>query len=183
VEREDLSIGTTDASAFEALFIRGVSPPPDLRIALLGIGVDLDGLEMRYSSVQWIAAIDLGRSYLFPGAPSVDEAERELGRKFTAGFLRTLPGRLLGAVLPFMTPESIVHRLPRYVRMGRDDLDLAVERLGERLWRIVITDPATARPNFFAGMMEAGLERLSTPSSVEVQELDELRFELLLRVG
>lgn len=165
------------------MFIRGVTPPPDLRIALLGIGVDLDALELRYSSVQWIASIDLARSYLFPNAPSVDEAERELGRKFLSGYLRTMSGRLLGAVLPFMTPEAVVQRLPRYVRMGRDDLDLLIEQRSPTSSRIVVTDPATARPFFFAGMVESGLERLSVPTTVTVTSIDDLRFEVLLNYG
>lgn len=174
------AVGFTDGSVFEALFLRGVDTPADLREALLGIGVDLSALQPRYPSMLWIAAIDLARGYLYPTSTSLEPAERELGRKFFAGYLRTVSGKLLGAVLPFMTIASVLHRLPRYVRMGRDDLQIEVREEAPGRVRLLVSDPATARPWFFVGLVEAGLDRLTTPYLLELTSVDAFRFEALV---
>ncbi len=173
-------VGTTEGFVFESFFLRGLDTPPELRRALLGIGVDLDALLPRYPSPVWIASIDLARSYLYASASSLETAERELGRKFVAGYFRTVVGRMLSAVLPFMTPSSLMHRLPRYVRMGRSDLEIDVEDQSPTSTRLTVADPATARPWFFAGMVEAGLERLGSPCRLNVVQRDTWRFELLV---
>lgn len=103
-------LGHTQASFFEARFLHGLDTPGELAAALAEIGVDLADLAPRYPSTVWTAAIDLARSYLYATAPSIETADRELGRKFLAGFLRTVPGRLLAAVLPFMTAHSLLLR-------------------------------------------------------------------------
>ena len=173
-------VGITEGLVFEALFLRGLDTPPELRRALSGIGVDLDQLAPRYPSTLWIASIDLARSYLYPHASSSEAAERELGRKFMAGFFRTVTGRVLAAVLPFMTISSVAQRLPRYYRMGRNDFVMDVEEVGPREVRIHVADPATARPWFFAGMTEAGLERVGAPFRLEMMPRDTWRFEVSL---
>ncbi len=173
--------GFSDGLLFEALFLRGVQVTPDLRTALLGIGVDLDRLERRYPSPVWLAAIDLARSYLYAGRLSTHDADHELGRKFLSGFLRSGSGRLLAAVLPFMTIERVLERLPRYVQMGRDDLDVEVTFLEPNLVTIDVVQPTEARPWFFAGMVEAGLDRLSRPHGITVEPGDEYSFSLVVR--
>lgn len=173
-------VGTTEAFVFESFFLRSLDTPAELRRALLGTGVELDALLARYPSPVWIAAIDLARSYLYAGSSSLEAAERELGRKFLAGYFRTVTGRILSAVLPLMTPSALMQRLPRYVRMRRSDLQIDVEDQGPGVTCLRVCDPATARPWFFAGMVEAGLERLGSPCRLTVVPRDAWRFELLV---
>lgn len=173
--------GFSDGLIFEALFLRGLQVTPDLRTALLGIGVNLDQLETRYPAAVWLAALDLARSYLYPQALSLDEADRELGRKFLSGFLRTGSGRLLAAVLPFMTIERVLERFPRYVTMGRDDLEIDVIFVEPTLVRLEIVQPTQARPFFFAGMLEAGLDRLSRPHAITIEPGDAFSFCLVVQ--
>lgn len=174
-------LGHTEASFFEALFLHGVECPPELVAALAGIGVELGSLKPRYPSTTWIAAIDLARSYLYPQASSKETADRELGRKFLAGFLRTLPGRLIGAVLPFMTGRSLLMRAGRYSRMGRDDLTVEFEEGAAGAVRLLVVDAATARGHFFQGAVEAALDRTATPTRVVLEPVDAWRFELHIR--
>jgi uncharacterized protein (TIGR02265 family) len=170
----------TDAAVFEALFLRGGDVPPGLRAALLGVGVDLDALAPRYPSSTWTAAVDLARSYLAPGAGSIAAAERELGRRCTAGYLTTVTGRLLAEALPVMTFESVLARLGRYVRMGRDDIVVDVVESGPGRARLIVTDTQATRPWFFVGLVEAGLELLDTPFQVSLEPLSGLQFALVV---
>lgn len=176
-------LGHTQAAFFEALFLYGVDTPPELAATLAGIGVDLAELAPRYPSTVWNAAIDLARSYLYATASSKETADRELGRKFLAGFLRTVPGRLLLAVLPFMTARSLLLRSNRYVRLGRDDLTIEFEEGREGGVRLLVVDPATARPFFFAGAVEAALDRTSTATRLIIEPVDAWRFELHVTWG
>jgi uncharacterized protein (TIGR02265 family) len=173
--------GFSDGLLFEALFLRGVQVTPDLQTALLGIGVNLDQLEPRYPSPVWLASIDLARGYLYAGRLSVEDADRELGRKFLSGFLRSGSGRLLGAVLPFMTIERVLERLPQYVRLGRDDLEVEVTFIEPTLAKVAVTQPTEARPFFSAGLLEAGLDRLSRPHTITVEPGDDYSFSLIVR--
>lgn len=173
-------VGYTDASVFEALFVRGLDCPIELKVALSGIGVDLENLLAKYPSPVWIASIDLARSYLYAASTSNEAAERELGRKFFAGFVRTITGRLLDAVLPFMTARRLLLRLPRYVRMGREDVFIETEEDADTRLRVLVVDPANARPWFFAGMIEAALDRLREPYRLEIKEVDLWRFEVFV---
>lgn len=174
-------LGHTEASFFEALFVHGVECPPELVAALAGIGVELGALRPRYPSTTWIAAIDVARSYLYPQASSKELADRELGRKFLAGFLRTIPGRLVGAVLPFMSGRSLLMRAGRYTRLGRDDLSVEFEEGSDGGARLLVVDAATARAHFFQGSVEAALDRTASPSRVTLEEVDAWRFELHVR--
>lgn len=173
--------GTTAGFVFEAMFLRGLVCPADLRQALSGVGVELDELDARYPSVTWIAAIDLARGYLAGPGESAEAVERRLGRALFEGSLSTLPGRLLAAALPHMRARALLARTSMYVRMGRDDLTVEFDELGE-LVRLGVHDPASARPSVFAGMVEAALDRLGEPYTLEVHSLDEWRFELRVRV-
>lgn len=174
-------LGQTEAAVFEALFLHGLNAPPELVAGLTGIGVDLANLKPKYPSTTWIAAVDVARSYLYPDASSKETADRELGRKFLAGYLRTIPGRLVSAVLPFMSGRSLILRTGRYVRMGRDDMTIEFEEGRDGSVRLLVVDPATARPHFFQGALEAALDRTATASRVSLEQVDAWRFELHVR--
>jgi uncharacterized protein (TIGR02265 family) len=177
-----LEEGTTSALAFEGLFLRGLEPSEDLRLALGGIGVELDALEPRYPSTVWIAAIDLARSYLAGVSGDPDVTERLLGRACFDGALRTLSGRLLAVTIPLMTVRSILARLELYLRMGRDDLsvDFHEDAAG---YCLRVTDPATARPQFFAGLVEAALDLTGGRYALTVEPVDECRFDVRVVTG
>lgn len=176
-------LGHTEASFFEALCVQGLDCPPELVAALGGIGVDLQSLAPRFPSTTWVAAIDLARSYLYADASSVEAADRELGRKFLAGFLRTIPGRLVAAVLPFMNARTLLARANRYGRLGRDDMTVEYEDGRDGGGRLLVVDPATARPYFFQGMFDAALDRTATPSRTTLELVDAWRFELHVSFG
>jgi uncharacterized protein (TIGR02265 family) len=171
-------VGHTFASAFEALFLKVIDTPPELARALSGIDVDLENLQPRYPSTVWVAAIDLARSYLYATSASREVAERELGRKLFAGFVRTVSGRLFGAALPLLTVSRFLRLAGRYVTIVRDDLFVDAEDGHDGGMRLLVVDPAEARPYFFAGTIEASLERLNTPFRIEVHPFDPWRFEL-----
>lgn len=171
------AVGTTSALAFEALFLVGLPAADDLRLALEGIGVELERLEARYPSPVWIAAIDLARGYVAATDGDADATERRLGRACFEGALRTLSGRLLAVAIPLMSVRSLLSRTGLYLRMGRDDLAVEFdEEAGGYVLRV--TDPAAARPQFFAGLMEAALDRLDVRYSLTVHQHDEHRFDV-----
>ncbi|MEW5737353.1 MAG: DUF2378 family protein [Myxococcota bacterium] len=171
-------LGHTEDSHFEALFLHGLDTPPELRAALATIGVDLERLVKRYPSTLFNASVDLARSYLYATASSREAADRELGRKFAAGFMRTIPGKLLNVALPFLSIRALLSRLPRYARLGRDDLTVETEPGQDGGLRLLVVDPATARPFFFLGALEQALDRLSQPYRTTLVQVDAWRFEV-----
>jgi uncharacterized protein (TIGR02265 family) len=173
--------GTTSAMAFEALFLRGLEASEDLRLALGGIGVELDALEPRYPSAVWIAAIDLARSYLAGASGDSEATERRLGRACFDGALRTLSGRLLAVTIPLMSVRSLLARAELYLRMARDDLWVDFDE-GASGYRLRVTDPATARPQFFSGLLEGAMSLVGKPCAIAVEQLDEHRFEVRVTV-
>lgn len=174
--------GTTSALAFESLFVEGLPADDDLRLALEGIGVELENLEPRYPSSVWIAAIDLARGYLAASDGDADVTERRLGRACFDGVLRTLSGRLLAVVIPLLSVRSLLARTGLYMRMGRDDLTVDFDEEGAG-YVLRVTDPTSARPQFFAGLMEAALDQLEVGYTLTAHQLDEHRFEVRVVTG
>lgn len=67
--------------------------------------------------------------------------------------------------------------------MGRDDLTIEYEEGCHGGVRLLVVDPATARPFSFAGAVEAALDRTSTATRLTIEPVDAWRFELHVTWG
>jgi len=167
---------------FEALFDRRLEPSGAFADDLRAAGYDPEQAVQKYPTDVWTRCLELARRHRWPTL-SREEAYRQIGREFTLGFLETIPGRLVGVALPFMSLDSFLRRLQSYFRMGREDTGLTfdiVER-GDGFNRVEVHNPAEVPGTFVAGLIEIAIERLGVKASVEVRQATPSEYQLHIR--
>jgi len=168
------------SSVFEGLFIRGLAPHGGLARALASEGYDPRCPEVEYPLGVWKRCV-LQARHLICGELNDAEAHRLLGRKLCEGFTNTLVGRVAAVALPMIGPARVIERLPRYLAMmGRPDLQVRLELLGERERRLFVSDVHN-RPEFIAGALEVALERAHVQPIIHVDDRSPQGFRLLIR--
>lgn len=167
-------------SMFEALFTRALTPEGEFLAALREAGFDPQKPRAEYPTEVWVKALEIARKHVFPNeTPQV--AYRKIGRRFTDGFLSTLAGKVVLVALPFMNPASFMKRMPRYLQMGRNDMSMEVEvQETNRTATAHLTDPFAVPPDFMAGILEVGLEKLKASGGVQVRVVDPRHYVLEL---
>lgn len=172
----------TNHSMFEALFDRRLKPVGDFARELLAAGYDPAHATPKYPTEVWTRCLEIARQHRWPEL-SRPEAFRLIGREFSEGFLETIVGRLVGAAVPFMSPQSFLNRLSTYFRMGREDTGLSFEIVDQTpsACRIEVHNPSEVPGTFVAGMIEVALERLARKGSVEVLQKTPRDYELVVR--
>src|SRR3954471_25033296 len=160
---------TTDYAVLEGLFRRAlhVEPTSALAEALRGVGFDLKAPKGRYPGQVWKAALDVAAAHQFP-ALAPEEAHRELGRLFTAGFFETIVGKVIGSIIPFLGTDRMMARMPKFAAMATSGVSLETVRESEKQWRVRYTS-RHASPDFMAGALEGGVAKTKVPVKVEIQ--------------
>ena len=159
----------SDGSLLEALF-RITRPEGELLAALRALNIDPDQLAAKYTSRQWVQALELYRRHLFSSL-DVAEGNRKLGHALAMGFTQTISGTLLLATLPLFSPQRLLRNWPRLVRMGRTDVELDVTETGPRSADIHSKDPVDVPAALNLGMLEFAFERLGVRARFEVELL------------
>ena len=164
---------------FEALFDRRLKPTGVFAQELLAAGYDPAHAIPKYPTEVWLRCLEVTRRQRW-GALPAPEAYRFIGREFTLGFFDTLPGKVLGAAMPLMTPRSFLRRLASYLRMGRNDERLSFDLVREEdgFAECVVHNPAGVPGGFVAGLIEVGFERLKTRVVVEIDQKTALDYVL-----
>lgn len=139
--------------AFEGLFLRALEIQGPAREAVLRAGFDPDHPQEKYSVQVWNQTRVAVCEVMFPQLP-LEEAQRTLGRLFTEGFARTVVGRVLATAAPMLGAERVLARIPFYLRVAREDVEVTMEALGPRNWRATFEEEAPMPP-FVCGALEA----------------------------
>src|SRR3954471_1193951 len=160
---------TTDYAVFEGLFRRAlhVEPTSPLAEALPEIGFDLKAPKGRYPGAVWKAALEVTARHQFPQL-TMPEAQRELGKLFTAGFFETIVGKVIGSIIPFLGTDRMMARMPKFASMATSGVSLETIRESEKQWRVRYTS-RHASPDFMAGALEGGVAKTKVPVKVEIQ--------------
>jgi uncharacterized protein (TIGR02265 family) len=167
---------------FEALFDRRLQPKGAFAEALRLAGYDAARTSVTYPTEVWVACLEIARQHVWPDL-SKPEAYRHIGREFAEGFLTTLGGRMVGAAMAFMTPQSFVRRLANYLRMGRNDSALTFDLVRDEVGAIdaKVHNPAAVPGGFIAGMIDAAYARLKANWTIEVLQHTPTDYELMIR--
>ncbi|MBF5045024.1 DUF2378 family protein [Aggregicoccus sp. 17bor-14] len=173
--------GHVKQSVFEGLFVHVLKVQPGSPFArdLKAVGFDLAHQEVSYPTPVLKAVLEVAARHVLPGRP-LEEAQRELGRRFLEGFLQTLAGKALGLLLPVFGPEGIIKRLPRFFSMGTVGSEMTVYPDSPQCWRFELRDRHPLA-DFDAGIIEAALLRVGVQPDITVHARGAQHFALLLR--
>ena len=176
-----LAEGHVKQSVFEGLFVHVLKVAPGSAFArdLSAVGFDVAHQALTYPTPVLKASLEVAARHVLPGRP-LEEAQRELGRRFVEGFLQTFAGKALGLLLPVFGPEGIIKRMPKFFSMGTVGSEMTVYQESPQCWRFELRDrhPLT---DFDAGIIEAALTRVGVQPDVTVHERGAQHFALLLR--
>lgn len=144
---------------FEGLFVRALSPDPELVVALGILGFDLDDPRARYPIEVWSDCLLLTTAALFPKLPECVALER-LGRRFAEAWFETVVGKLIDlSLLPFVSPRAFIEHLPRLVELALSNSQPAIQWAGAEA-TLVLRGVDDVVADFLAGTAMAVLERL-----------------------
>ncbi|MBL8910599.1 MAG: DUF2378 family protein [Archangium sp.] len=149
--------------AIEALFVRGLGArlTPEVKDRIVNKhGINLDRMPPAYPIRQVVEAC---RSILPMLYPRLSEAEgfRQLGVSFMQGYVETLVGKAMVAVLKVIGPRRTLERMQKNFRTGGNYLETRFKVLGPTTCELWIND-CTGMPTFYAGMIEEGARMIGT---------------------
>lgn len=166
-QTEDTSV---DGSVIEGLFVRALKVDGALADELRSIGIDVRHLKPRYSRNDFRRGLDVAGKKLFPDKLSAD-ADRELGRLFTQGFLSTIVGSVMGAALSVLSPERFIQRLPKTLSLSSKEITAVAIEQAPRHWIVESSRPGAA--DFTAGAVEVWMKRMRLDAAITVTTLGE----------
>lgn len=155
-----------DGSLFEALF-RLAKPEGELGARLTTLGIGPDAGAHRFTAQQWLAGVNTYREHLFPNEPAT--GFRKLGYALAKSYGDTFSGRLILLALPMLSPMQLLRRWPRFVRVGRTDVELEVTELDERAVVISSRDPLDVPMDVNLGLLEFVFELLRETPRFDVE--------------
>ncbi|WP_224368957.1 DUF2378 family protein [Hyalangium versicolor] len=167
----------TQGSFFEGLFVRALGAEGTFADALRGVGVDVGRLQASYPIEVWNQALEVAWKQRFAHLGR-EAAYRELGRQLATGFIRTLVGKVVDVSLPLLGPDRFVQRIPSLSRLDTFEYQVEVAKLGERRYRVSYRGDPDAKPDFMAGLFEAGLRRTDVKPTVTVTMRETAGFDL-----
>lgn len=157
------AVQTIPRRTVEALFQpEGLRVTEAMRVELLALGVDVQGLSASYPLPAFRQLLEVARRHAFAQLPEAD-GFRAVGRRWVAGFKQTLIGWVFRTMAPVFGTDRTIQTLPRYLSSVREDLPMVVVATGENAYQLSSTD-GTANPHFIAGCLEAVLETCGQPS-------------------
>lgn len=165
--------------AFEGLFVRALEIQGPALEAVIRAGFDPAHPKEKYEAQVWNQARVAVCEVMFPHL-SLEEAQRTLGRLFTAGFSRTVVGRVLATAAPMLGAERVLSRLPFYMRVAREDVEVTMEALGPRNWRATFEEDAPM-PAFACGALESILALTREEGSATVIAAEGRKFVVDIR--
>jgi uncharacterized protein (TIGR02265 family) len=150
---------TVQGSTFEGLFVRALQPRGDFADALRSAGYDATAPRAQYPRHVWLACMEVARRHEYPYFPP-EQGLRLLGRRFVEGFRKTLTGKLQVAVMPMLSPATVMQRLPRTWATTQPNMRVRSEELAPGHWQFTLEDEGIV-PDFVAGMLDAILAMMS----------------------
>jgi uncharacterized protein (TIGR02265 family) len=166
-------------SAFEGLFVRALPPEPAFHADLKAVGVDVEKLLPQYPVTVLLEAMAVARRHFFP-RHTVQQADWQLGRLFTQGFLNTRVGRAMGVMLPILGTARLLDRIERNFAKARPDVRVTVQVVGTTE-RLLLFEDVAATADFSGGIIEAGQERARVQVKVTVEDRQATSYVLRVR--
>lgn len=159
------------ASTFEGMFQRGLEVDDAMAAKLRAIGFDIKRMEPSYPVSVWAEALRLAAREYFPQHSPAD-AEFELGKRMVDGYFATLVGKVLGAAMPFLSPDTLCTRLPRFFSTGveGETKPAQIRKLGERHYEATLYGDQGV-PWFTAGSVDSALRLTRVKPTVKVAEV------------
>lgn len=163
------SASVTRGTVFEALFVRALKPSGRFAEELRAAGYDpAVPPRAEYPTQVWRRCAEVARRHTFPQLPAA-EGERRLGNLFIEGFLQTLAGKMLGATLPLLGPDTLLQKLPRAWVSSQPNLTVTTARVGERHWTVTLREEGILAEHC-AGLLEGILRRARVTPELTVVE-------------
>lgn len=156
-----------EASLFEGLF-RGVKLSPTALGELERIGVNPKKLEAKYRVDVWSHTIEIVRRHVYGDLPP-DEANRRLGWDFAHGFESTIGGRMVLSLLPLLSLNTLLPKIPRFFKLGRPDIDISWTSRGPKSGSLRVKDVAQVSPFFDVGLVQYIIERMGSKCAPRVE--------------
>lgn len=156
------------SATFEGMFIRALKVSGPVVEKLKAVGFDPTRMEPTYEVKVWRVALDVAAREYYPGK-SATEAEFELGRRMVEGYLDTIVGKVIQAGMPYLSPDTLCLRLPRFFSSGIDGTVKPPEskKLGERHYQATLYGEQGV-PWFTAGAIDTALRQLKVQPAVTV---------------
>jgi len=173
---QDPGEGQLQQSSFEGLFVKVLKVDGAFAEELRQAGFDVRHQQARYPTSVFKRCIEIACRNVYPGQPT-PQAMRKLAAQFVDGFFHTIVGKVVVAVLPFLSPESFLKRYPRFFAMAAPGVKMTVDEVSPRHWRLALRDRFTL-PEFNAGLMECLLQRFGVTPTVKVEEQSQWHFVL-----
>jgi uncharacterized protein (TIGR02265 family) len=155
--------------SIEGLFLNayGSRLTPQIKQSVKAAGIDLDApLKPSYPPETYYAAVEALRRALFPSEGD-QEAYKQMGRAFVAGFFQTFVGKVIAGMLRVVGPSRNLERVPRGLAAGSNFMKAEVQRVGEREYMLKLNDHG-ASPYFMQGVVESALQ-VSGAKDIEVE--------------
>ena len=166
-------------NTFEGLFIHALKVKGPVVAELKKVGFDATRLEASYSIDTWREALRIAAREYYPTL-SPAEAEYQLGVRLVDGYLTTLVGRVIQAALPFLKPDTLCMRLPRYFNtgvIGGENAPPTVTKVGERHYQTTLFGKDGV-PWLTAGSVDAVLRLARVTPTVKVDKVEAGSFTL-----
>lgn len=167
-------------SMFEGLYMQALKPQGAFKERLREQGFDLDHQRTQYPIAVWVACLDVTSAELYPGQPRA-VAWRHIGYQFVEGYFRTLVGRMIASMLPFMSPKRFLGRVPGFITTGLQGAAMTVDWRGANQVLISIDGVHSNSSALMAGVLEACFARMKLKGvELEPRESETIDSELLV---
>jgi uncharacterized protein (TIGR02265 family) len=165
-------------SMFEGLYVRALQPEGAFKGRLREKGFDLDRQKVSYPMSVWADCLDVTADELYPGRPRAESWQR-IGRQFIDGYFSTLVGRMIAAMMPFMSAKTFLGRVPRFISTGLEGAVVKLEWVDERHATLTIGGVHELSGALMAGVLEGSFARLRVSGvKVEAQPLGGIDSEI-----
>ena len=161
----------TRSVIFEATFIKPFEPLDDAFVAALRqAGFDPHNMQVSYPNSVFNACLDAAHRTKLPTL-TPEKAYWALGRGMTRGFAQTLLGKVVVTGFSLLGPMRLLRKYPSTLSMDDTDVRMTFEEKGKQHAVLHVTYGAPTRPEFTAGIVEAGLEMAKAKPTVTLNNL------------
>ncbi|MDP1827411.1 MAG: DUF2378 family protein [Archangium sp.] len=163
---------------FEGLYMRALQPEGAFKDRLREKGFDLDRQQVSYPMSVWSDCLDVTADELYPGRPRAESWQR-IGRQFIDGYFSTLVGRMIAAMLPFLSAKAFLGRVPRFITTGLQGAVVKLEWVDEQHATLTIGGVHELSGAFMAGVLEGSFARMRVSGAkIEAQPLTGIDSEI-----
>lgn len=166
-------------SMFDGLYVQALRPTGRFRDRLREKGFDLDKQKSSYPMSVWVDCLDVTSEELHPTLTRA-LAWRAIGRQFIDGYFQTLVGRMIGSMLPFLSPSRFTKRVPGFITTGLQGAKVGLTWEGEKRAILIISGVHQLASCVMAGVLEGSFSRMKVAVTLEPRALPGLDSELVI---